>query len=63
MLLIFSVVQSEVSTLKEQMVDRFVPDDMCPQGAFLDTQQKLYDSNHRTSVEEVLILNFDELPE
>lgn len=43
---------SEVSTLKEQLVDKFVPDDMCPQGAFIDTQQKLYQYNDHASFEE-----------
>ncbi|KAL8125471.1 protein SEMI-ROLLED LEAF 2-like [Apium graveolens] len=45
---------SEVSAMKEQLLNRFVPDDMCPQGAFTDMQQKLYQfgSDNNRSLEE-----------
>ncbi|KAK1366205.1 putative transmembrane protein cmp44E [Heracleum sosnowskyi] len=50
-----SLSDSEVSTIKEQLLNRFVPDDMCPQEAFSDTQQQTYQrsSDNHKSVEEV----------
>ncbi|CAK9177752.1 unnamed protein product, partial [Ilex paraguariensis] len=47
---------SEQSTIREQLLNEFLPDDVCPQGAqsFMDAPQKLYqsDSNNRKSPDE-----------
>ncbi|WOH06488.1 hypothetical protein DCAR_0625916 [Daucus carota subsp. sativus] len=46
---------SETSTIKEQLLSIFVPDDMCPRETFSNTQQKAYkgNSDNQKSEEEV----------
>ncbi|KAL1822440.1 hypothetical protein ACET3Z_009218 [Daucus carota] len=55
--------EAEVSAVKEQLLKRFVPDDMCPQGAFTDTQEKLYQfgsDNHRSLEEASRSIELDD---
>lgn len=50
--------QSELHSIKEQLLNEFLPDDICPLGAqFMDTPNKVYliDPNHSTSLKEVII--------
>ncbi|KAL8095398.1 hypothetical protein AgCh_036752 [Apium graveolens] len=49
-----NLADSEVSTIKEQLLNRFVPDVMCPQEALSDTQQKAHQgsSDNHKSVQE-----------
>lgn len=53
--------QSELSTIREQLVSEFLPDDVCPLGAqlFMDAPQKLYqvDLSNSEAIKEVISLH------
>lgn len=50
--------QPESSTIRDQLLSEFIPDDVCPLGAqlFMDTPQKFYqvDSRNSKSMKEVI---------
>lgn len=51
------LVQSELSSMKEQLLSEFLPDDLCPLGAqFMDNPNKIYlvDSKNSKSQKEVI---------
>lgn len=53
--------QSEFSSISEELLNDFIPDDVCPLGAqlFMDAPKKLYqvDSTNSKAIKEVITLH------